>query len=283
MSLRVFMDASKNVVRVRKELERQRAAENGSDHNATVKSGGVPEEGNCKMASNIAPLATFGGGTFNNAFVRRLFRPVDNMVWDMSTGKVGILTPDGITTVELGEVKDGKADDAGIVINPITDFSIALPAFAQSVPAKDINLGDMIFSADKPLGWVVGKTENGKFELLKKDGTSGKWNPPAVSVLGFDTGVLVLRSLFNMLPGGADGVASLNNMLMPLMMMGGLNGDDDSLKQIMPIMLMSQMGLGGMTPGAGNNMMQSFMMMAMMKNFMGGSGPKAGGRTFFDK
>lgn len=52
----------------------------------------MPVEGKQNMASNLAPLGAFGGGTFNNAFVRRLFRPVDNMVWDMSSGKVGILT-----------------------------------------------------------------------------------------------------------------------------------------------------------------------------------------------
>lgn len=222
----------------------------------------------------------------NNAFVNRLFRPVDNMVWDMSSGQVGILEKDGIVTVNLGEVVDDKADNASIVINPLADFSMQLPAFAQSVPVDQVKVGDMIFQNDRMLGWVTGKKANGKFELLKKEGTSSTWTPPSVKILGFDTGVLVLRSLINMLPGGETGFGDFKNMLLPLMMMSG--GDASSFGDMMPMLLMSQMGVGGMTPAAGGNMLQTMMMMSMMKNFGNTSSNKGGSPSkftngFFDR
>lgn len=220
------------------------------------------------------------GNAFGNGIIDKMFRKVDNMVWDMTSGSVGILDGNDIITVNLGETKDGKADDAQIIVNPIADFSFPMPAFAQSVKPEDIKIGDMIFTDKKVLGWVVSIKEDpavkNKFEILKKDGTITRWGPPSVKILGFDTGVLVLRSLFNMLPGGSKDVSSFANSLMPLMMMGG--GSDD-MEKIIPMMLMTQMGVGGMTTDASGGIMQTMMTMMMMKNLMGGnnSGNTGGG------
>lgn len=198
----------------------------------------------------------------------RMFRRVDNAVWDMMTGKIGIHTDDGIATIE------GVGDDAQIAINIVENFGMPLPAFAQSTPVDAIKEGDFIYTASKPLGWIVEKKEK-SFRILKPDGTRTSWTPPKVSMIGFDLGAggpLVLRSLFNTLPGGESGLAGLQNNLMPLLMMS----DNIDLEGMMPMILMSQMN-GGTSGGMGN-MMQTMMMMSMMKgdnnpmkNLFGGS------------
>lgn len=236
----------------------------------------------------------------NKSFIDRLFRQVDDVVWDLMTGTVGYKANDGITTIELGQLSDDKteAPEAQVSVNPFDQFGMAVPAFAQSVPAASINLGDMIYSSasNKVMGWVVKKNEK-SFKLMKADGTRSDWSPPKVQMMGFDSGVMVLRSLINMLPGGQSGLGGFQSSLMPLMAMGMLGDSDGNsdggmdLKQMMPIMLMSQMGLGlngqtdsGAQGAAGG--MASMMPMLMMMNMMGGgnksSSGKKGGAGFFD-
>lgn len=229
--------------------------------------------------------------------VNRFFRQVDNVVWDLSSGKVGVITADDeIVTL------DGEGDAACIANNPFGDFGIPIPAFAQSIPTAEIKQGDLIYNAKKVLGWIigtpnlnpVGKTKVTRtFKLLKPDGTRGEWSPAKINSMGLDlNGAMVLRSLINML-GGSGGLGGLQGMLMPMMMFGGLagseNGDESSnaLEQMLPIMLMSQMGMGGMggaTGGAAMNPMMGMMMMPMMARMMGGRRNADGTRRpgFFD-
>lgn len=208
----------------------------------------------------------------------------------MMSGRVGFKTNDGIVTIELNAVNDAKTDaeDCQVVINPFDQFGMEVPAFAQSVPIDSINLGDMIYSSasNKVLGWVVKKSDK-SFKLMKQDGTRSDWTPPKVQMLGFDSGVMVLRSLLNMLPGGSTGLGQMQSALMPMMAMGML-GDNESgdfdLKSMMPMLLMSQMGLGGTADVSNSgNMMGNMMQMMMMAQFMKGSGKtsKKSGPDFF--
>ena len=221
---------------------------------------------------------------FNKAFMDRFFRSVDNVVWDMMSGRVGFKTNDGICSIELGDATDSEAADAQVTINPFDDFGMAVPAFAQSVPVASISLGDMIYSSssNKVLGWVVKKNEK-SFKLMKQDGTRSDWTPPKVQMLGFDSGVMVLRSLMNMLPGGSSQLGQMQSMLMPMMAMGMLGDDDSSggmnLKQMMPMILMSQMNIGGADPAASTNMMGNMMQMMMMASMFNSSGK--GNKGFF--
>jgi len=192
----------------------------------------------------------------------RMFRKVDEAVWDLMTGKIGIRTDDGIVTLE------GAGEDAQISINVLEDFGLPLPAFAQNTPVDSIKDGDLIFSASKVLGYVVKKTEKG-FRILKLDGTLTSWNPPKVSMIGFDGvgGALVLRSLFNTLPEGEKGLAGLQSNLLPMLMMMGDNLDLDSM---MPMILLGQNGMMGGAAGGMGNMFQTMMFASMMK---GGDNP----------
>jgi hypothetical protein len=220
--------------------------------------------------------------------VNRFFRRVDEVVWDLMSGRVGVRTSDN----EIATL-DGEGDAAEVVINPFGEFGVPVPAFAQSVPVTDIKQGDLIYNAKKVLGWVIGTPNfdaTGKkkitrtFKLLKPDGTRGEWSPAKLSSMGLDlSGAMVLRSLINMLPG--SGLGGLQGMLMPMLMMGGDLGD---MEQIMPMMLMSQMGMMGGAGGAAaaNPMAGMFQMMMFSKMMSGKSGSSAKPGTssnFFDR
>jgi len=218
-------------------------------------------------------------------FMGRMFRRVDNAVWDLQTGKIGIQTADGIVTLETSQPVDGADVEYSISINIMDDFGMAIPAFAQSTPIESINNGDLIYSTSKVLGYVIKKTGS-SFRVLKLDGQQTTWTPPKVTMIGLSdsSGVLILRSLFNTIPGGETGMAGLQGMLMPLMMLGGDNLD---LESILPMILMSQNGMMGGTSGGNGNMLQTMMLMNMMKgegnpmkNMFGGTSSKTGNDHF---
>ncbi len=217
----------------------------------------------------------------------RFFRRVDGVVWDLMTGRVGVNTSDGIVTCE------GSGDDWQITQNVFDNFGVPIPAFAQNTPAAAVNVGDLIYGDNKARGWVVAKTEK-TFTLLTPSGTRSSWQPPKVAILGMDGGVMVLRSLINMLPGGAGGLGQMQSMLMPMLMMGGENLD---LGSIMPMMMMSQMNqpatVDPANPAAtlvAQNQMGNMMQMMLMMQLLGkgggggtsGSGGNRPGSSFFD-
>lgn len=228
----------------------------------------------------------------NKKFMDRFFRQVDGVVWDLMSGRVGISTDDGICTIE------GEGDDAQIITNAFEQFGMALPAFAQSTPLDQVKVGDLIYTDKKAKGWIVeikspaaakGKlaTKTGvkKFVIMTPTGTRTEWVPPKISMLGFDSGVMVLRSLINMLPGGTGGLSQMQNTMMPLLMMGG----DADFESILPMMLFSQMGgTSGTVDNTSANPMAQMMPMLMMMQMMKGNdngGPRTvrGGKNFFDK
>lgn len=206
-------------------------------------------------------------GNMGDKMMNRFFRKVDGVVWDMMTGKIGVVTSEGICTIS------GEGEDAQIELNLIDQFGMAVPAFAQNTPVNSVAVGDLIYGDRKVKGWVIEviekETDAGKitkFRLMTPSGNSSMWTPPRVSMLGFDSGVMVLRSLMNMLPGGKTGLDSMTGMLMPMMMMGG----DLDLDSIMPMMLFSQLGASGNGTDANPMMGNSMMQMMMMQQLMGG-------------
>lgn len=225
--------------------------------------------------------------------MKRMFRRVDNVCWDMSTGGIGVKVPDGIATIALDKE---NPDDTQININMMEQFSMPIPAYATSVKRDDINVGDIIVStkgdADasaKILGWVIKKNDK-SFRLLKVDGMSSNWVPPAVTMMGFDSGILVLRSLVTMMGGEGNGFAQVQGNLMQMMMMSSMFGEEgedtgDMMDNLMPMFLMSSMGLNPMTgsadAAAANPMggMSNIMQMMMMSKMFGkgGKSPKIPG------
>ncbi|TFH07295.1 MAG: hypothetical protein E4H14_08830 [Candidatus Thorarchaeota archaeon] len=211
----------------------------------------------------------------SNKLMDRFFRRVDGVVWDLMSGRVGVRGADGITTIE------GEGDDAQIVLNLFDQFGMEVPAFAQSTPSTSVTVGDLIVTGDnkRSYGWVLEKKEK-SFIVLRPDGTRTNWSPPKVQMFGLDSGVMVVRSLLNILPGGNAGLGNMQSMLMPMLMMG--DGAID-LEAMMPMMLMSQVGTDPANPtGGANNMGNMMQMMMMMQLFKRGGGSGRGG-NFFDR
>jgi hypothetical protein len=202
----------------------------------------------------------------NKNFMDRMFRQVDGVVWDLMTGRIGFKRDGKIITLDLGELNEDKteAPDAQVTENYFDDFGMAIPAFAQSIPPETITLGDIIYSGSNIMGWVVKKNAK-SYKLMKPDGTRSDWTPPKAQILGFDSGIMVLRSLMNMLPNGAEGLGTMQGMLMPMMAMGMMDGDSDGLKSFLPLILMSQTGATGPAGSSMANMLPMMMMMNMMK------------------
>lgn len=224
--------------------------------------------------------------TFNfpgaNKFMDKMFRKADGVVWDLMTGQIGVQTSEGIVTLV------GEGESARVNINMMDEFGVALPAFAQSTPIDQIKVGDIIYKGKRDnVFFVIGTVESKKpvakttkataavdvpevkkFRVMSLEGTESIWTPPKATILGLDSGVMVLRSLMTMLPAGDKGLSQMQGMLMPMLMMSGgdLGGDLDSM---MPMLLMSQMGGGD--AGSMGNMMQMMFMMKML-NGKGGSG-----------
>jgi hypothetical protein len=218
-------------------------------------------------------------GTIGNKLMNRFFRRVDGVVWDLMSGKIGVKSTDGIATLE------GTGDDAQVSINMFDQFGFEVPAFAQNTSTTEVQVGDLVVGAKGIQGWVIEKKEK-QLVLMKPDGSRGSMTPPKVNMMGLEGGVMVLRSLVNMLPGGTGGLNQMQTMLMPMLMMSDGNLDLDG---VMPMLLMSQMNMGGVVdPSNPNsallaqNQMSSMMQMMMLSQLLGGKGGK-GGSNFFDK
>lgn len=219
-------------------------------------------------------------------FLNRMFRRVGGLVWDLSTGKLGIKDENGIYTVELTAAAEGVEASAQIVVNPFDTFGMDIPAFATTTKLADVTIGDIIVGESKILGFVIEK-KDASLVLLDKGGMRKQYNPPKVAVLGTDNNVLVVKNLMSV-AGGEQGLAGLQGNLLPLLMLGG----DMDFESILPLMLFGQQtggqaasGMAGMLPllllskgdkggkgGLGGLMDNPLAMMAMMGGMGGGAG-----------
>jgi hypothetical protein len=199
-------------------------------------------------------------------FLDRLFRKVDGLVWDVTTGKLGVQGTDGVYTLEEtpNEVA-GRPSTYQISVNPFDGFGLPIPAFATNTPHEQISLGDLIVGAKGVLGWVIEK-KPASLVLLAQDGMQKQYNPPKVSIIGQD-GSLVVKSLTGLLGNNAQG---LQSSLLPLLMMGEGTGLD--LDKMLPIMLFTQQGQGA---NGGNALAQMMPMMLMMGALKGNGAPTA--------
>ena len=223
----------------------------------------------------------------SSKFLNRLFQRVGGLVWELTTGKLGIKDTNGIYTLEstpaVAATRDTPAVEASsqIVVNPFDSFGIDIPAFATSTSLADVAVGDIIVGESSILGWVVDK-KPASLVLLDKSGMRKQYNPPKVTVIGTGNNVLVVKNLLN-LAGGQDGLAGLQGNLLPLLMLGG--DTENALEDILPLLLFSQgnnAAAGGMSSilpllllkkgGLGGGNIDPLMLMAMSGGFGGQGG-----------
>ena len=197
-------------------------------------------------------------------FMNNQFRRVDNVVWDLSTNQMGILTKDESIAIFSYDSADGETltkVDGVVSINPMVVMSMAIPAYGQKLAAANIQVGDItVDSKGDANGWVTEIHTNGKFTIQRVDGSEQKITPPTVNVIGFgeQSGLMVVKPLFNVTKGNTD---SVKNMLMQMMMLNDGNVNDSQMDKMMQMMLMSS-SMGN--SGGDNNMMQAMMMAKML-------------------
>ncbi len=173
-----------------------------------------------------------GMGSIGDKMMERMFKQVDDAVWDISTGKMGILGKNGSIFSLVGE-----GDDAQVTENLFSEFGMAVPAFAQSVPFDQVQLGDLAYRAGGRPGWVVEKNPNSLI-LLNTDSSEGTIRRNKTITMGMDqSGVMILRNLFNLT--GAAGQQNFQ-MLLPMLMVGSKNEEAGSMVEMM--LMMSVMG-----------------------------------------
>lgn len=220
--------------------------------------------------------------SLTNKYMNRMFRRVADLVWDLTSGQVGVQTADGIHTFSIDA--DGNAS---VNVNPFESFGVPIPAFATRKSLADVQQGDLIVGDKNILGWVVDKT-TAALKLHDHNGNGKTYTPPKVGVLGIPDGVLVVQNLLN-LTGSQEGMQGFAGSLMPLLMLQDGSGEG-ALEKILPFMLMQQTtgtqagGAGGFNPlmllalqgkgGKGKGLDLSDPMTLMM---MGGFGGGAGG------
>ena len=129
------------------------------------------------------------------------FKKVTNVVWDMATGKMGILQDDSIFTIK------GEGDEMVVMKNPLANFAMKAPAFAMNTQFVDVKIGDIISSNDsssKIFGWIKEIRKNAEqeiigFRIMTPRGTEHSWTPPKLEIMGFNqSGVMVVKSILSM-------------------------------------------------------------------------------------
>ena len=211
---------------------------------------------------------------FGNAFMNRMFRQVNNVVWDMMSGKLGVQNDEGIVTLD-----ETDADNPCVSLNMFDQFGMGVPAFAQNTPVDQVKAGDLLVGTKEILGWVL-KVEDGKFTLMKPNGNVSKWVPPKVQMFGFDSGVMVVRSLMNLLPTGTGGLGQMQQWLQMMMFMGD---GDINFEKVMPMMLMSQMTGGSDASANPMAQMMPMMLMSQMSQMFKGETGNNPMTNFFDR
>ena len=210
-------------------------------------------------------------------FLQRIFRKVEGLVWDLTSGKMGIQTKDGIYTCDITTAEDGTVT-AGISVNPFDGFNLPIPAFAQNTAFDQVAVGDIVIGDTKVLGWVVEK-KTASLVLLDQGGMTKQYNPPKDAIMN-QSGVMVVKSLTGLL--GDGNTASLQNALLPLLVLGGDNASS-SLDKVLPLLLLTQQNggnpqsLSGILPllllsGNGNSgSMEKLLPLMLMQGGLGGA------------
>ena len=197
-----------------------------------------------------------------NKLTKDLFKREENVYWDLTTGLVGIRTANGIFTGLI--VTDEQTGETEIEIqqNVFEDFGMNLPAYSQKVELKDVKVGDIV-AGESILGFVEAVGDK-SLDVRKLNGQLTKgYRPPKVNVSITGGNVRVIRPLFNFGNGGGEFLGSLQNNSMLMMLLLNDKADESSFDKIMPMLLMGGLNGSASPFGGNNNMLQTIMMMKM--------------------
>ena len=171
-----------------------------------------------------------------NSMRDSFFKEVKNVALDMQSGKLGIVTKDGITVFT----------DEGVSVNPITEMGFNIPAFAMRVPVEQLAKGDIIIGSGEPVFFREGSKAG--YLTISTTGVFQEVGIVANMFFGKNT-VMAVKNMF----GGDSSESGMNPMMLAMMMGSDKEGSGgfDFKKMMMMQMMMgqgNQGGIGGMNP-----------------------------------
>lgn len=180
----------------------------------------------------------------------RMFKEVNDVVIDITTNTIGVKINNSIYSVS----KDGD-DEYELVENIFGDMSVSIPAFAQSTLLENVKEGDLVLSSDgSALGWVTKKTPK-TLKVIKVDGHLTTVSPAKSNILSQGPSVMVVSSMMG------------DNLKDSLPMIMAMSDDTSSLKELIPMLMMSQQSdmnpmMMAMMMGDGDNDMIKMMILS---------------------
>ena len=177
-----------------------------------------------------------------NSMRDSFFREVSNVALDMTSGKLGVVSKDGISVY----TKDG------VSVNPITEMGFKVPAFAMRVPVADLVEGDIVINSGEPTffkeHYDVG------YSVVTLNGAIVEIGNVTNMFFGKNSD-LAVKNMF-----GDTGNSGMNPMMMAMMMSDSdsKSGDGVDMKKMMMMQMM--MGNQGNTSGQMNPMMLMMML-----------------------
>lgn len=173
----------------------------------------------------------------NTGFNKKFFRPIDNMVWDVTSGKLGVVTCNGIISL----IGDGTVYNMDT--NSPDTYIKLVQAFATPSLACELAVGDIVYNrlSNSIVGWVIKINGNSSFQLLKMDGTRMDWSSSRSQVLDFESINMAIKPLTSILITDHN-LNRLQNSMMLLISSGNVS-ETDTFIDIMPTLLIGQLGL----------------------------------------
>lgn len=121
--------------------------------------------------------------------MQTMFRPIDNVSYDIASGSTGIKTSAGLVTLGKDDVLDQ---------NPLDFFSMEIPAFAMLTPATEVKRGDILVSDGKAYGFLLedgvreqtsdeDDASKASIQTMNVQGHISRFRPKRVSMLGSRT------------------------------------------------------------------------------------------------
>lgn len=208
--------------------------------------------------------------TITKRMMSTMFTKVDGLVWSLTTGQLGVVVGDsGVRTLKYTTDVSGNLSNFSICESLFEVFGMPIPAFATRAGIDDIKPASLVVVGGK-IYWVVSKSGD-LLKVLNQDGIVTEL--ASTNITGFDgntatsANFMLVKPLIDVL-GGSDSLNGFSSNIMPLVLMSQM-GDGKTtfdMEKMIPFMIMS----GGNVLGNGN-MFQTIMLMQALKGGNGGN------------
>ena len=186
------------------------------------------------------------------------------------------ITMDGNVAVRNSDGEYVSINTDNEIVNYPADFTISVPIYVIKKPFSAIQAGE-ILKKDRSYVKVIGRNSDGSLKCLSFTGYTTNKKPVTDFMLGASYADVVvnimniqtagINPMMLMMMNNEGSEMSSKDMLMFMMMSGGMNGNSIGMGQMNPMMLMMLMGDKG---GGSSSKMLEVMMMSQMFGQGGG-------------